>query len=198
LELFLPSLSLDLPVPHSQFKSIPFTYLSRSDEMMGSPYHALSYLRKSRMTALGGYSSGVLGDYSMRWAYLSNLPAYCHELVREIGSNAYDTIISPPSRFPFTNAYRNAIRPSLSQSVDLSGRIERISESFAGRGADFDQHRKAFRFHPTLEIRSSKSLLIIDDIFWRGVTAAATLFHLRQAGLPHNAKVALACPLWIV
>ncbi len=48
--------------------------------------------------------------------------------------------------------------------------------------------------HPLEEARS---VLIVDDYFVTGRTAAALLSIIRSHGLPADASVTVACPLWV-
>jgi hypothetical protein len=193
----LPTLEIDIPLREPLFNKVRFTYLGRSGETAEYPEHALLHLRTARLQPLEGCLPGRLGGDPWRLNYLRNLPYFCLELVQGLARECFDFVVSPPSRFPHAAPYRSAFLREWGPAHDLSDCFVRRSESYAGSGASFASHCRALDFRGDADLRACRSILIVDDILWRGVTAAALLFHLQRRGLPRSARIALACPLWI-
>jgi predicted amidophosphoribosyltransferase len=81
-------------------------------------------------------------------------------------------------------------------TTDLSGHMSRTRPTSA-RHQSFDQLIDALSFDGAPSIEGARSLLIVDDYFVTGRTAAALLSVLRSHGFPPDGQVTVACPLWL-
>ena len=79
---------------------------------------------------------------------------------------------------------------------DLSALVTR-SRHASARRQSFDEMVDALHLDAGADLRGSRSLLIVDDYFVTGRTAAALLSVLRSHGYPADADVTVACPLWL-
>jgi predicted amidophosphoribosyltransferase len=149
------------------------------------------------MAPPGPALAGRMGEDPWRRGYLNRVGLFAELLASSFAREAFDCVVSPPSRFDHARPYREAILRRMPGAVDLTGDFTRREGTYAGCGHSLPALRRALAFRPRLPLRSQTSVLIVDDILWQGKTAAAVLHHLRRAGLPDSARIALACPLWI-
>lgn len=52
-------------------------------------------------------------------------------------------------------------------------------------------------YKPNGKAKDYRRIVIVDDTFTTGTTAAAIVALLRQHGLPEDCEVIVACPLWL-
>jgi hypothetical protein len=107
-------------------------------------------------------------------------------------------IVSPPSRFPkHAEPYREALKNKFPHVTDLTKRFERRANALSGEGASLEDISAAMKYRSEGDEVNFSSLLVVDDVFSRGRTAAALILQLREVGLPGNSSVTVAFPLWL-
>lgn len=109
-----------------------------------------------------------------------------------------DAVISPPSRMAWqAEPYRQAIRRKNPSAVDLTPRLTRDGNAFAGGRATVAEVTAQLRYVATGQESKISRLIIVDDTFTKGTTAAAIVSILRAHGLEEGCKIVVACPLWL-
>ena len=135
-------------------------------------------------------------DEEMADAYQRNLPLYRRDFGELLGDRAFELVLSPPSRRSDLDPYRNEVVSRGIARTDLSHHFSR-SEPRSSRRNSFDQLIDALSFDGDPSLARARSLLIVDDYFVTGRTAAALLSILRSHGFPADGEVTVACPLWV-
>jgi glutamine phosphoribosylpyrophosphate amidotransferase len=130
-------------------------------------------------------------------AYRRNESRYQNMLAEKVPSD-FDAVVSPPSRMAWqAEPYRKAIRLKKPSAIDLTHRLKRVGHAFAGENATVAQISEQMEYVPTGHECDIRRLIIVDDTFTRGTTAAATVRVLRAYGLPEDCEIIVACPLWL-
>lgn len=107
----------------------------------------------------------------------------------------YDVVVAPPSSREDSKPYKNALLQS--GALDISDRFSRLPGVSAGRGATLEEMTAALSYSTAGDECGFRSLLIVDESFSRGTTAAAVLDHLRRAGLSDDCTVTIASAVWL-
>jgi glutamine phosphoribosylpyrophosphate amidotransferase len=109
-----------------------------------------------------------------------------------------DAVLSPPSSLPNqAEPYLKAIKAKHAGAVDLTSRFTRTGNARAGQGASVCDVAKGLNYLPAGDERNIRRLVIVDDTFNTGTTAAAVVKVLRQQGLAEDCEVIVASPLWL-
>lgn len=93
--------------------------------------------------------------------------------------------------------YRRAICEANPSAIDLTGQLTRTGSAFAGENATVAQLATQMHYAETGRESTIRRLVIVDDTFTRGATAAALVTVLRKHGLSDDCEVVVACPLWL-
>lgn len=193
----MPTVETGLPLHCPLWKKVQFAYLSKTGRQPDADCGSMIYLRSAR-TAIDQYSGrGMLGIDPFRRQYQWKAAYYASILAGAFGDAGFDAILSPPSRNPFSLTFKSAFLRTGRTNADLSAWFRREKEVYAGSGPQFSNYFGALTCKGGEELTGCGSLIIADDILWRGITAAALLEHLRLHGLRHQARIHLACPLWL-
>jgi hypothetical protein len=129
--------------------------------------------------------------------YKAMLFKYKAQLVGAI-EGPVDALLSPPSDHACqAMPYRESVAAKFPGAVDLTNGFFRDGTKRAGQGAPLDQVAASLTYKPTGREKEFRRIVIVDDTFTRGMTAAAIITQLRKHGLPENCEVILACPLWL-
>ncbi|NNF29275.1 MAG: hypothetical protein HKN73_18765 [Gemmatimonadetes bacterium] len=186
---------LAIPTDESGFK-VELAYLERWSPATG-PGSPLTYLVR------GGRSAGPVagppeadGDDGAETEYQRNLPLYRRDFGEMLEDRAYELVLSPPSRRRDLEPYRQEVVARGIARTDLSHLLRRTGAG-TSRHQSFDQLIGALDFDGDTTLTGTRSLLIVDDYFVTGRTAAAVLSLLRSHGFPTDADVTVACPLWV-
>ena len=175
---------LAIPTDESGFK-VELAYLHRWSP--GSPEASpLSFLART----------GTERADDAAAAYRKRLPEYRAEFAGMLEGRRFEFVISPPSTRNDFEPYRAEIVARGIANTDLSEFISR-SGSGTARRFSFDQMVDALQFSGAPRLDGGRSLLIVDDYFVTGRTAAALLSILRSHGFPTDGDVTVACPLWL-
>ncbi len=109
-----------------------------------------------------------------------------------------DAILSPPSDMAWqSEPYRRAIATRFPAAVDLSGAISRGGTARAGKGASLEEILGGLSYRPCGREKDFRRIVIVDDTFTTGTTAAALVSLLHEHGVSKTCEVILACPLWL-
>jgi hypothetical protein len=157
------------------------------------------YLQGVRSGSLAKISStGDPEDTAAAKNYYAMLWKYKGQLASEVPEPPVTAIVSPPSRFPqHAEPYRLAIRDRFRGVLDLTDRFCRSGNVHSGEDASFDDICAALTYRTENDEAIISSLLIVDDVFSRGRTAAAMVLKLRASGLAISSPVTVAFPLWL-
>lgn len=130
-------------------------------------------------------------------AYRRNEGRYQNMLAEKMPSD-FDAVVSPPSRMAWqAEPYRQAIRLRNPSAIDLTPQLRRTGRAFAGENATVAEISEQMEYVATGHEGDIRRLIIVDDTFTRGTTAAATVRVLRAYGLPADCEIIVACPLWL-
>ncbi|MER8895927.1 hypothetical protein [Mesorhizobium sp. M0676] len=120
------------------------------------------------------------------------------ELLSQKVPGPVTAVLSPPSDFAWqAEPYREAIKRKFPNAIDLTPAMTRPGQFRAGKGATVDQVVSGLSYQPQGTENGIEQLVIVDDTFTTGTTAAAIVLLLREHGLPEECDVILACPLWL-
>lgn len=109
-----------------------------------------------------------------------------------------DAILSPPSSIASqAEPYRKAIAAQHLNAIDLTDAVSRSGKARAGEGSSCDEVLAGLAYKPCGREKDFRRLIIVDDTFTTGTTAAAVVELLRKHGLLETCEVILACPLWL-
>lgn len=109
-----------------------------------------------------------------------------------------DALMSPPSDYAWqAEPYREALLARFPQAADLTGCFSRSGEKKAGYKATLADVVSDLTYCHTRHEPDYRRVLIIDDIFNRGVTASAIIEHMRKHGLPEDSEITVVCPQWL-
>jgi hypothetical protein len=155
-----------------------------------------SYLQAARQCT--NEAMGLkLDETAVAAIYKAMLFKYKAQLVGAI-EGPIDALLSPPSDHACQGMpYRESVAAKFPGAIDLTNVIFRDGTKRAGHGATLDQVVASLTYIPTGREKEFRRIVIVDDTFTRGMTAAAIITHLRKHGLPKNCEVVLACPLWL-
>jgi len=185
----VPDEIFDIPV-QSPFVRVRVVALRK-----GKSAGAFSYLQ--------GIRSGVLQKL-VNWensdavlGYKRNLHRYCQMLANAV-SGDIDAVISPPSKMAWqAEPYRKEILAKNSRGVDLTALMTKSGDARSGTGATFEQILAELEYRPCGQEPNFQRIVIVDDTFNEGKTAAAVLSKLRQHGVSDQCTFVVACPLWL-
>ena len=185
---------LAIPTHESGFK-VELAYLERwsPSSGAGSP---LTFLARGSRGGVPDDQASEAGGEAIEAEYQRNLPLYRRDFGEMLGDRAYELVLSPPSRRRDLEPYRQEVVARGIAKKDLSHLLRRTSAG-PSRHQSFDQLIDALDFDGSSSLNGSRSLLIVDDYFVTGRTAAAVLSLLRSHGFPATADVTIACPLWV-
>jgi hypothetical protein len=187
---------LAIPTDESGFK-VELAYLERWSPLSG-PGSPLTYLARGSRSRPDDDSEGPenSGGNGVEAEYQRNLPLYRRDFGEMLEDRAFEVVLAPPSRRADLEPYLNEVVSRGIARNDLSHRLRR-KEPGTSRHQSFDQLIDALDFEGDGTLANARSLLIVDDYFVTGRTAAAVLSLLRSHGFPTDADVTVACPLWV-
>jgi hypothetical protein len=109
-----------------------------------------------------------------------------------------DAIVSPPSnRAWLIEPYRNAIAAVHQEAIDLTDAFSRQGVGCGGKGAPLNELLANLCYNPCGREKDFRRVVIVDDAFNTGTTAAAIATLLRDHGVPEECEIIFACPLWL-
>ena len=126
--------------------------------------------------------------------YESQIPTLQAALVNEINLSGmtFDAVVCAPSKDTDVIPYFRAVLERLPLR-DISKNLTRKEEKKASRPeTTVDDMIEEFVYTPDGREPNIRSILIVDESVATGKTIAAILHHLRAAGLPEDAKIAVA------
>jgi adenine/guanine phosphoribosyltransferase-like PRPP-binding protein len=106
-------------------------------------------------------------------------------------------IVNIPSTRDLNCPYYSAIKERFRNAVDMSPFIKRHYKVKSGEGATFKEVFDDTYLEPCDSLAGIKNILLIDDVYASGNTAAAVLLRLREIGLPDTAQMVIAAPLLV-
>ena len=114
-------------------------------------------------------------------------------------SGPFDAVLSPPSDFPEqADPFRKKMLETFGNAIDLTPFMKRDDDAKkAASDASIDEVTAGLTFTGQ-DLDEIGSLLVVDDTFKDGKTIGAVVSVLRRHGLKHDARIVLACPLWLV
>lgn len=173
-----PSLSVRVIALHRGKDAGPFSYLQA--------------IRSGYLKAFGDPE-----ETEVARSYRRNERDYVEALTKAVGENV-DAVISPPSRLAWQAApYRKSILANNAKAIDLTARLPSQKGIYAGEGTTVPKVVSELSFAPTGEEMNIRRLVIVDDTFNTGTTAAAIITVIRNYGLPNECEIIVACPLWL-
>jgi hypothetical protein len=160
--------------------------------------HWLDFLHLIRQGLLFGMQKGV----SLEEDYWLNLNGFRDQFAADCGqaTGSLDLLIDPPSHRGYHRPYLSAFKQVYSHAYWLAfGKTARISADIN----DMDSLRKAIKViadspgTKSIKARDIGRLLIVDDVYATGATAAVVVEYLQSKGMPATTDVYIAAPLRI-
>ena len=135
--------------------------------------------------------TGAASNYkAMRFKYVNLLVCAANGPV--------DALVSPPSEHAWqAEPYRRALLKKFPNTADLTSCFSRTGAVRAATKATLEEMVASLTYEPTGGEKDYRRLIIIDDIFHRGITVSAIITHLQQRGLRESCDVNVMCPLWL-
>ncbi len=182
------TVEVPLPCPHLSVRVIAL----RKAKDTG-PFAYLQGMRQGTLKAMNSNPE----DTETARAYHRNERIY-FAMLAEAVPGPLDAVISPPSRMAWqAEPYRRAIMSAHSNVTDLTAAVSRIGSARAGEGASLEDILDSLRYQPKGTEKDFRRIVIVDDTFTSGTTAAAVVKLLRQNGLSEECEVIFACPMWL-
>jgi hypothetical protein len=142
-------------------------------------------------------NDSVYAAGSEAYSYYQQLSKSTLALLQQVNDTLIDFILSPPSRRHDAEPYRAAFRVHFPDATDLSGAFARNGSVSAGESRDVASLLASLSFSTTIDLSSASSLLIVDDVYSSGTTAAAIVQLLCRNGLPSHTAITIAAPLYV-
>ena len=79
----------------------------------------------------------------------------------------------------------------------MTALLTRTGDARAGEGASIDQFIAELSYKATGMEAEFSRVVIVDDTFTTGATAAAIMEVLRSNGVRKDCEVVIACPIWL-
>ncbi len=156
--------------------------------------HPLAYLQAVKSGTLNEYGGE---DSGLAQGYRRNLPVLADELRRCLSGLTFDIVASPPSSHPLlVRPYWDAIRRDHWQVVDISGAFTRRAGVRAALAEDPEEVFRAITMSGQLDAGAAPRVLLIDDVFARGMTTMAMVRHV-TAACTQQPSFVVACPLFL-
>ena len=157
------------------------------------PFTYLQGMRQGTLKAVNADPE----DTEVARAYHRDEQKYVSMLARAV-PGPVDAVLSPPSRMAWqAEPYRHAIAAAHAQPVDLTAALIRSGNARAGEGASFEDVLGGLSYKPSGQEMTFRRMVIVDDTFTTGTTAAAIVVLLQKHGLQDECEVIFACPLWL-
>jgi predicted amidophosphoribosyltransferase len=121
---------------------------------------------------------------------------YARQLERELPTETFEAILSPPSRYDHAAVYRDAFIAALRARRELKDRFHKDGTSRSGEGADLAEIIGELKYEAHGDEASLRSVLIVDDTLGTGNTVSAVITRLLDAGVPASCRFAVAVPFW--
>lgn len=154
-----------------------------------SELRALGYLHKTKSRIW----RGRLTEQERR-EYEQQLPSLARALAMALPNRPFAALIAAPSSRPdLVCPFAESVRQRFPQVCDLTPFVRRVGNVRSGKGASFDEILQATRFDVPPTVLVEGALLVVDDVFSSGRTAAvlAHFFRHRFGDVP----IVVACPL---
>ena len=186
----LDSIELDTPEGRIPAELVYLAAYSAASGVAPSHLRVLGYLHKSKSPIW----QGPLTEHEGR-EYERQLPCLERAFAAALPDRLFDSLVSAPSSRPdLVDPFAQAARQRFPQAYDLTPFISREGRVRSGTGASFQEILKATRFEvPPTTVASGGCLLIVDDVFSTGRTAAVLARVL--TGLLGAVSIVVACPL---
>ncbi len=188
----MPLRDIAIPV-HDPTIAVKLVYLGDQGDGRG-----LLYLQSVRSGVLKIQSrTGNPEDAPLAQLYRGFLPMLPGQLSSQV-SGPVAAIVCPPTDFPeHAQPYKAELQRTFDDAVDLTSRFQRSGAVRSRDGVPFEAVLKELIYDSKGDEATFRTLLIVDDVFGRGVTAASITQHLRRAGLSADAAITVAVPLWV-
>jgi len=167
----------------------------------GYPPNALSYLQYVRSLSPDSPKwkdypiKEMKAEYPKQKEKAAKLFADCiHPVFPERVPTA---IIKIPSTRDLNCPYYSAIKERYRDAIDLTFYVKRHYKVKSGEGATFKEVFDDTYLEPCDGLADIKNILLVDDVYASGNTAAAVLLRLREHGLPDTARMQVAAPLLV-
>jgi hypothetical protein len=128
-------------------------------------------------------------------SYYSQLPKATKALASELRDTPMDLVLTPPSRRHDAEPYLAELKRYFRDAVDLSRSVHRVRDVSAGANPGAVEFAASIALTFAGSLSNFRSVLIVDDVYSSGTTAAAIVFRLEQFGLHIDAQITIAAPL---
>lgn len=137
------------------------------------------------------------GAHARAYAYYEALPSALKVLRDWASKERFDVIVRAPSRRHDAEPFVAAIQLGMRESADdLSSYFSKQDSFRAGAASAAEAAVAAISCAlPSSELDDVREVLVVDDIFSKGYTAAAIVTHLSSSGLHRDARIAVCVAL---
>lgn len=188
----MPSKPIDLPLLRGP-KPATLYYLAHTKAAEPVRYN-LQFLHRVRDRRwLAQLPDWATGDEAV--AYYEQLPTAAAALAAELGDLPVDLVAAAPSRRRDAEPYLAAIKRRRRDAHDVSRSVHRVGNVSAGETTEPTRFVAHVALTYATRFDQFRDVLIVDDVYSAGTTAAALLFRMEQLGLPTDARVSVAAPL---
>jgi hypothetical protein len=189
----MPSTLVTLPSPANLQTELrylaKYTGPSRPDPV-------LVYLHRVRIPSLvRAYPDAVA---NLERQYQDAIPQLTKGFVALLAGEQIDLIVATPSSRRDVVPYHEAVRAAYPGALDLTDAFRKAPTVSATTATSSEAVDRAITTEPVEVPPTARRVLIVDDIFSSGRTAAAIVARLRANGLQPNATVLIAAPLWVM
>lgn len=160
-----------------------------------TPLPVLAYLQRVRMPALTRNHPEMIEWLEKQ--YHAALPQLLETFSALLASERIDLIVAVPSSRQDVDPYRAAVVSTHAEALDLSATFRKNPEIAATTATSRDAVDQAITCDSIVVPATATRVLILDDIFSSGRSAAAVIARLRERGLNPKATVIIAAPLWV-
>jgi hypothetical protein len=158
---------------------------------VGTP---LAYLQRVRSEAAATEQNFSL-EHAAR-EYERALPQTLAQFERLIAALSADLLVCPPSFRKDATPYMKVARSTYPTAHDASEFFHRLaSHTKAGTAKKLADVLDGLAIDEAPNFAQRKHVLIVDDVYADGRTAAAVVYRLRERGLSADAQITVACPL---
>lgn len=191
----MPSETVGVFTASDGARSIRLAYLCRSDKQSSNSF-IQPYFQGIRNGMLLNIGRGHPENTEIATSYRNMERRYADQLASELPEQAFDAILSPPSRYNHAAAYRDSAR--MLAARDITSRFRKEGSTLSGAGGKLEKILSELSYDAHGDEGCLHSVLIVDDTFCTGRTVAAVITRLLEAGVPPDCSFTVAVPLWAV
>ena len=128
-------------------------------------------------------------------SYHRQLPRFLEAFKKLLEQHAWDLLLEAPSSKPHAKKFADVAREIRNETPCIS--FTKTASVSATTGDSVADIEAALLHEPKIKLGQFSNVLVVDDVFNVGKTAAAMILHLRKHGLSRSAKITVAVALYV-